>query len=253
MDPSEIDDSPASAAPGGIDPTVHDRLREEPSHITHFGGCAGEPIDSSAPLTSGYRSYGDSVEGSTDNPYAPFRSHMDWKIAEWAKERSPTSNAFSELLAIKGVSLIALRMPSLHMTDLVQLVETLGLSYKNTNELNTIIDDKLPHRRPLFSRFEAEVMGEKCDMYARPILECIAALLHDPEHSQYLCFAPERHYADSDKTVCLYHDLHTGEWWWKIQVSMHAGLMVSNAQLITEEARSGKRWRDRHPNHLVLR
>ncbi|KAI0822881.1 hypothetical protein BC628DRAFT_1421293 [Trametes gibbosa] len=204
LDPSEINDSSASAAPGGIDPTVHDWLREEPSHIPHFGGCAGEPINSSAPLTSGYRSYGDSVEGSTDNPYAPFRSHMNWKIAEWAKERSPTSNAFSELLAIKG------------------LVETLGLSYKNTNELNTIIDDKLRHRRPLFSRFEAEVMGEKCDMYARPILECIAALLHDPEHSQYLCFAPKRHYANSDKTVRLYHDLHTGEWWWKIQRKLEA-------------------------------
>ncbi len=61
-------------------------------------------------------------------------------------------------------------------------------------------------------------MGEKFEMYARPILECIAALYRNPEHARYLCFAPEHHYADSDKTIRLYHDLHTGEWWWTVQV-----------------------------------
>ncbi|CDO75782.1 hypothetical protein BN946_scf184792.g4 [Trametes cinnabarina] len=201
----------ASAVPGGVDPSVHDQLRREPEHVTHFGGLAGAPVHSDPsepselfPLTSGYKTYGDNVEGSRDNQYAPFRSELDWQIAQWAKMRSPTSNAFSELLAIKG------------------LVEALGLSYKSTNELNTIIDEKLPHRRPIFSRFEAAVMGEKFEMYARPILECIFSLYRDPEHSRYLCFAPERHYADSDKTVRLYHDLHTGEWWWTVQRKLEA-------------------------------
>ncbi|KAI0667134.1 hypothetical protein C8Q78DRAFT_1070858 [Trametes maxima] len=27
----------------------------------------------------------------------------------------------------------------------------------------------------------------------------------------------ERHYADADKTIRLYHDLHTGKWWWSVQ------------------------------------
>ncbi|CDO77773.1 hypothetical protein BN946_scf185041.g5 [Trametes cinnabarina] len=182
----------ASAVPGGVDPSVHDQLRREPEHVTHFGGLTGAPIHSdpsepseSFPLTSGYKTYSNN-------------------IAQWAKMRSPTSNAFSELLAIKG------------------LVEALGLSYKSTNELNTIIDEKLPHRCPIFSRFEAAVMGKKFEMYARPILECILSLYCDIEHSRYLCFAPERHYADSDKTVRLYHNLHTGEWWWMVQRKLEA-------------------------------
>lgn len=62
-------------------------------------------------------------------------------------------------------------------------------------------------------------MGEKFEMYsARNVLGCIISLYSDPEHARYLCLAPERHYADGDKTIRLYHDLHTGQWWWSVQV-----------------------------------
>jgi hypothetical protein len=46
-------------------------------------------------------------------------------------------------------------------------------------------------------------------------MDCVRALYGDPEFAQDLVFAPERHYADVDKTIRLYHDLHTAEWWWK--------------------------------------
>ncbi|KAF7372382.1 hypothetical protein MVEN_00098600 [Mycena venus] len=39
----------------------------------------------------------------------------------------------------------------------------------------------------------------------------------DPEFAQELVFFPERHYADADKTIQLYHDMHTAEWWWRTQ------------------------------------
>ncbi|KAI0632388.1 hypothetical protein C8Q77DRAFT_1197709 [Trametes polyzona] len=194
------------SAPGGIDPTSHDQLRSEPAYVSSFGGQAGAPIDSTHPSKPhyGYDTYGVKVQGSDGNPYAPFRSEIDWRIAQWAKMQGPGSNAFSDLLAIKGV------------------VEALGLSYKNTVDLNQIIDTHIPHRRPAFSRFIAEVMGEKFEMYARPLLECILALYSDPEHVRYLCFAPERHYADADKTIRLYHDVHTGQWWWSTQKQLES-------------------------------
>ncbi|KAI0630883.1 hypothetical protein C8Q77DRAFT_1063392 [Trametes polyzona] len=192
------------SAPGGIHRLSHDRLRSEPVHVQHFGGQAGAPLDPGVPPTSGYQQYGARLEGGSTNPYAPFRSETDWKLAEWAKMQSPTSNAFSDLLAIKNV------------------VELLGLSYKNVNELNCIIDTKLPRRRPAFERLEAEVMGEKFEMFVRPILECLAAIYSDPEHAQYLCFAPERHYADANRTIRLYHDVHTGKWWWSTQARLES-------------------------------
>jgi hypothetical protein len=38
------------------------------------------------------------------NTWFPFSSKLDWEVARWAKLRGPTSTAFSELLAIDGVS-----------------------------------------------------------------------------------------------------------------------------------------------------
>ncbi|KAJ3888376.1 hypothetical protein GG344DRAFT_53755 [Lentinula edodes] len=113
--------------------------------------------------------------------------------------RGTGSTAFSDLLAIHGVC------------------EALGLSYKNSTELNSIIDTKLPAQRPTFVRDEVVIAGEAFDIYKRPIMECIQALYSSPDHARYLCVAPERHYSDANKTNRLYHDMHTGKWWWSTQ------------------------------------
>ncbi|KAG1731097.1 uncharacterized protein EDB91DRAFT_1085209 [Suillus paluster] len=47
----------------------------------------------------------------------------------------------------------------------------------------------------------------------------LQALYRDPE-LHYLIFVPERHYTDQDETQRLYHDLHTGTWWWKMQTQL---------------------------------
>ncbi|KAJ3925746.1 MAG: hypothetical protein NXY57DRAFT_906700 [Lentinula lateritia] len=113
--------------------------------------------------------------------------------------RGSGSTAFSDLLAIEGVT------------------EALGLSYVNSLELNGIIDNNLPLRRPPFTQSEVVIRGQAFDLYRCPILDCIKALYGNPEHSQYLCFAPERHYANADRTMRLYHDFNTGRWWWDTQ------------------------------------
>ncbi|KAG2336453.1 hypothetical protein BDR05DRAFT_978791 [Suillus weaverae] len=151
-----------------------------PVTIEYFGGEAGAPLDNMPQLKrSEYTNYSAAVEGSAENPWAPFNSQMDWEVAHWAKVH-----------------------------------EALGLSYKNSVELNKIIDTKIPSRRPAFTHHEACVAGEMYDIFSRDILECVRALYGDPEHAQYLSFTPERHYTDAGKTQCLYHDMCTGEWWW---------------------------------------
>lgn len=96
----------------------------------------------------------------------------------------------------------------------------MGLSYKNTNELNKVIDARLP-QRPAFKRHEIVVAGESFDLYSRDIVECIKALWQDPEFLPYLVFEPERHYADDKHDIRMFHDMHTGNWWWSTQVHNH--------------------------------
>ncbi|KAG1738098.1 uncharacterized protein EDB91DRAFT_1082859 [Suillus paluster] len=69
-------------------------------------------------------------------------------------------------------------------------------------------------------RQEILMAGEAFDVYFWDIIECVKALFGDPELTPYLVFAPERHYSDEDKTQRLYHEMHTGQWWWHTQVTM---------------------------------
>ncbi|EIW63618.1 uncharacterized protein TRAVEDRAFT_114206 [Trametes versicolor FP-101664 SS1] len=165
------------------------------------GALAGAAVpDGTAVTDPTYAHYQSEVEhGTSTSPYAPFLSELDWGVARWAKARCGAgSTAFSDLLAVEGVA------------------QRLALSYKNSRELNAIID-KLPTGRPRFVREEIVVAGEAFEVYFRDILECIRALLGDPEFAPLLLLVPEQHYTDGTKTMQVYFDMNTGKWWWATQ------------------------------------
>ncbi|KAF8840735.1 hypothetical protein BDN67DRAFT_902984 [Paxillus ammoniavirescens] len=185
------------------------RDAEEPlqrgPYITEFPiSTAGQPARNPNNSTTGqqYETYLHQLDDSSTNPWAPFTSHLDYKVACWAKLRGLGSTAFSDLLKIEGIC------------------DHLRLSYRSMPELNKIIDTKLPSQRPRFRRQEIVIAGEAYDVFFRDVLECVKALFSDPDFAKYLVFVPERHYSDPDKTKRLYHDLHTGKWWWNTQKSL---------------------------------
>ncbi|KAJ7342729.1 hypothetical protein DFH08DRAFT_1011044 [Mycena albidolilacea] len=120
------------------------------------------------------QAYKSSLDSSADqNPYAPFKSKMDWEVGKWAKLRGSGSTAFMDLLQVEGVR------------------EALTLSYNSATKLNKIIDDKLPGR-PKFSRSEVVVNGEVFHLYSRDIIECVRALWGDTDFAPYLFGAVEK-------------------------------------------------------------
>lgn len=87
-DTSSQDGQPqAEGADDRIDHSAREHLRNAPTHIHNFGGCAGKPTVTPEILVSGYHGYASRVSGSTNNPYAPFNNHLDWEIARWGKLR----------------------------------------------------------------------------------------------------------------------------------------------------------------------
>jgi hypothetical protein len=56
-------------------------------------------------------------------------------------------------------------------------------------------------------------------VYYRDIIACIRTLFGDPDFASVLVFQPEKHYVDEKKEERMYHDIHTGRWWWCTQVS----------------------------------
>ncbi|KAJ7707200.1 hypothetical protein B0H14DRAFT_3643699, partial [Mycena olivaceomarginata] len=161
------------------------------------GRLAGRSI--SVPSLSSEESYGSVLGDSTrENPYAPFKSKVDWEIVKWAKLRGAGSTAFTDLL------------------DIGRVRESLDLSYGTSVQLNKIIDDKLPSR-PKFTRSEVVINGEVFTLYSRDILECVRALWGETDFAPYLFVVPEKHYIDKGKTIRMYHNMHTGKWWWSTQ------------------------------------
>jgi hypothetical protein len=96
-------------------------------------------------------------------------------------------------------------------------VDKLGLSFSSTKELNGIIDNTLPGR-PHFKTRTLHIGGKTLELHFRDILACIRSIYGDPEFVQDLVFAPERHYADRERTCRVYSEMHTGDWWWAVQV-----------------------------------
>lgn len=151
---------------------IESRLRQEVFVVPYPDDAAGAPVadsDKHDP-SSGYQNYHNEVSDNEANPYAPFQSRLDWEIARWAKLRGPGSTAFTELLSIKGVQ------------------QALGLSYKNTRELNRVIDTKLPTVRPRFQRAEVVLGDTPHILYYRDVLTCIRALFWSARVLSVSCF-----------------------------------------------------------------
>lgn len=70
--------------------------------------------------------------------------------------------------------------------------------------------------------------GEVLELYYRPIMDCIRSLFADPNFVQHMLFEPEQHFANKEKTIHLYHDMHTGKWWWDTQVGLYSVLTIIN-------------------------
>ncbi|KAI9461560.1 hypothetical protein BJY52DRAFT_1203368 [Lactarius psammicola] len=175
-------------------------LERRPKITRYPGGNAGV-VHSKTNMTENQNYEAKVGETSQANAYAPFASCLEWEIAKWAKLRGPSSTAFTEMMAIDGVQ------------------DRLGLTFKNTRELNKMIDSHLPGRPP-FQRKEIVVGDEVCEVFYRDILQCIHTLFGDPDLGPYLIFAPEKHYIDDERTEQMYHDMHTGSWWWSTQAAV---------------------------------
>ena len=100
---------------------------------------------------------------------------------------------------------------------LPKVVNKLELSFSSTKELNYIINNVLPGC-PAFQCRKLVIGGETLESYHCDILGCIQKIYGDPEFAQDLVVAPEQHYTDQGRTEHIYSKMHTGDWWWAVQV-----------------------------------
>ncbi|KAJ7803881.1 hypothetical protein B0H14DRAFT_3486916 [Mycena olivaceomarginata] len=119
---------------------VDDCFVQKP-HVTPFGGKAGAPLPRME--VPAYTKYTNTLAEVDNNPWAPFKSQIDWQIACWAKVRGSTSTAFSDLLAINGVTEDG--STSFHEPNVLGLVNlckpTVWLKTTEINQMLELLND----------------------------------------------------------------------------------------------------------------
>ncbi|KAI9455524.1 hypothetical protein F5148DRAFT_1288224 [Russula earlei] len=139
--------------------------------------------------------------------------HPDWEIAKWAKLQGAGSIAFLDLLAIGRVC------------------EALGLSYKSSNQLNKIIDERLPGH-PAFHCHEVIVAGKAFKFFSHNVIECLTVLWGDIDFAEHLIVEPECHYVDTNQMIHHFFDMQTGKWWWCTQEELEAQTGEKNCTIV---------------------
>jgi len=176
-------------------------------------GSLGAPIPRKVQGSSAYEAL---QEMNANTPWAPFTSQLDWEVARWAKMRSRTSTAVTELLVIPGVCVSCTQI-TMHLIQEMKVVEALNLLFHTVKEINEKINSKLP-ACPNFLCKEVSFGEERLEFYYRDVMKCIRVIYSDLQFTQDLVFAPERHYTNQECMCCIYDEMYTCDWWWKVQV-----------------------------------
>lgn len=99
------------------------------------------------------------------------------------------------------------------------MTNKLGLSYKNARALHQKIDHELPGVTP-WRRSVIQISGvnEEFELFMRDPVESIKELWANPAYLEHLTYAPERRFADEEKSERIYDELMSGDWAWETQV-----------------------------------
>jgi hypothetical protein len=137
---------------------------------------------------------------TANNPFAPFKSKLDWELAHWAKTNTLSESALTCLLGID------------------ELANTLRLSFETAGELNEIIDEQLPWPME-WKRTTIGLQNQSFEIFYREPLDCVRKLFSNPIFKEYMSYRPEKLYCDATKEDRQYNEFNSGDWWWETQVS----------------------------------
>lgn len=99
-----------------------------------------------------------------------------------------------------------------------------------------------------------EHAGKMHEFFYRDVIDCIKEIYGRHDFVPHLKFKPERHYADADRTIRIYSEVHTGRWWWEIQVrAARTTDSKCAADILLEGGRETDTRRNHHPYHTLLR
>jgi len=137
-------------------------------------------------------------EGLLDDPWYPFRTLGDFKLARWFIMSKVPRSRIDEYFA-SGLS--ASSTPC----------------FRSAYKLDQYINGLDPYQDLLeWNEATFEHDGRSSVFFYRNIVHCVEYLLAQPAYRQDIVYGPIREYDGSGQR--LYSEMHTADWWWQTQV-----------------------------------
>ncbi|KIY48117.1 hypothetical protein FISHEDRAFT_43848 [Fistulina hepatica ATCC 64428] len=121
------------------------------------------------------------------------------------------------------------------------LPQGLGISFKNTDEMNTMIDampNNLREWQEKVLRF-TDSPSEEFTMYYHNPVDAIKCLMGDPNLMDHLVYKPTKMFTTDLKedpaVTHVYNEMWTGEWWNKVQDHLPSGATVAAVIAATDK------------------
>ncbi|KAH9484401.1 hypothetical protein JR316_0003882 [Psilocybe cubensis] len=222
--PANLENDNAEAGPGPQ--TTANRLRtlhtlddNDDDRTTIWTKHAGTIIRQDHPPSYNTKQkFGD----TRTNRFIPFASELDWKVARWAVMDGPGQNAIDRLLQIPGR----------------QVVEKLGLSFKNVRSLHKKLDtmpDKAGKWKVRKLAFKDRLEETFTIRYRNPV-EAVKSLWKDPQLSKSMVYQPAKVFSGNveDKNR-IFSEMWTGKWWHAIQSKLPSGATVAPIIIATDK------------------
>ena len=156
--------------------------------------------------------------------YSPFANDQEWELAQWLSRRVG-QKGIDEYLKLSMVSTV-IEFNQL-LSKEIQVKNTGCLSFHNTYSYLKKVD-----QLPTGPEWQCEVitaqgdimdengtcLEEYLELWFRDPVECVRELLSNPAFVEFVLYAPERVYSDSEGKERIYDEMWSADWWWEMQV-----------------------------------
>ncbi|KAJ7612278.1 hypothetical protein FB45DRAFT_875154 [Roridomyces roridus] len=151
----------------------------------------------------------------------PFRDDDEWQLAKWLIKHvgHTATDDFLKLSMIRDRASSSFGSKTEFFDKVDDLPGGVKWRCKRLNTRGNVPDlDKDPTG--------ATMRREENELWWRDPVECVKELIGNPAFRDAMRYAPEQLYADAAGTIEVIDEMWTGSWWWEIQVSAHATVLI---------------------------
>ncbi|KAG9022370.1 hypothetical protein FRB95_014881, partial [Tulasnella sp. JGI-2019a] len=165
-------------------------------------------------------------EEAGQQPWEPFASLDEWKLAEWMMKKGISQQSMNELINLSFIQ--SCGPPSFH-----------------DNHALLVKIDSLP-AGPEFQCIELEATGdqvnnkgyssETLELWMRDPIKCVKELMGNPEFADNMAYSPVckwKHHEGHKHHV--YDEAWTADWWWETQAKLHKGSTIAHVILSSDK------------------